>query len=604
VSEFIKEGELLTFMIVLGINASHLATACLFKDGKILACISEERLTGIKNQSGIPTLAIRKALEISKVSPGQVDVAAFSFEDMAINSGFGVLGGPEIQIGEKYWNPVMAIIWKLKEWLMTNIPAIRYVYVPSQKFYYQHFLFPKLKVELLGAFERKTKIKKEKVFFVNHHTAHAYSAYFGAPKYWEGEKLILTLDAMGDGACATVNAGEGGNVRRIATTPFGNSIGDLYAYVTRYLGMKMGEHEYKVMGLGPYASQKLVEKVYERIKDWIWVNKKTLQFESKVFSHVFYRLLNKPFKNERFDNIAAATQRLTEDLIVEWVKACIAKTGIKDVVCAGGVFMNVKANQKIAELPEVKSLFVFPSCGDESTAMGGAYYIYQKAREKDRSLDKISPIEALYFGPEYSDPQIQRELKKKKYSKYKVSKVQDIEKEIAKLLSQRKIVARFAGRMEWGARALGNRSILTHPQNLEGVRDINEQIKSRDFWMPFAPSILSNRMKKYVLNPKNIPGPYMILAYATTKEGAEKLRAAIHQYDFSARPQEVFKEHNPSYHRIIGEFEKLTGIGAVLNTSFNLHGYPIVCSPQDALYVFGNSGLKYLALESFLIEKV
>jgi len=160
-------------------------------------------------------------------------------------------------------------------------------------------------------------------------------------------------------------------------------------------------------------------------------------------------------------------------------------------------------------------------------------------------------------------------------------------------------------REEWsgGARALGNRTIVSHPANLEGVREINEQVKSRDFWMPFAPSILSERMDKYVVNPKSIHGPYMILAYETTDDGVKNLRAAIHQYDFSARPQEVVRKHNPQYHRLILEFEKLTGIGAVLNTSFNLHGYPIVCSPKDALFVFENSGLKYLALNNFLVSK-
>ncbi|OGM56591.1 hypothetical protein A2955_02440 [Candidatus Woesebacteria bacterium RIFCSPLOWO2_01_FULL_37_19] len=255
------------------------------------------------------------------------------------------------------------------------------------------------------------------------------------------------------------------------------------------------------------------------------------------------------------------------------------------------------------ELPGVKSLFIFPSCGDESTAIGAAYYVYQNAREYDNSLSRIESIEELYFGPEFTEKEISMELKKPKYKKYKVRKVTAMEKEIASLISNRKIVARFAGRMEWGARALGNRSILTHPQNLEGVRDINEQIKSRDFWMPFACSILSEKMDKYIINPKKVAGQYMILAYDTNKLGAEKLRAAIHQYDFSVRPQEVMKKYNPRYHKLISEFEKLTGTGAVLNTSFNLHGYPIVCSPEDALYVFENSGLEYLALENFLVSK-
>jgi len=591
-------------MVVLGINASHCATACLFIDGKIISCISEERLTRVKNQPGLPVNAIREVMRCARVDPSQIDKVAFSFQDMAINTGFSVLGGgSDKDIAKNLWSPIFPMIWNIKEWMLTNIPPTRNLYVLLQKYFYKYFMFPTMKEKLLMKFEKATKISKEKVIFVDHHTAHAYTAYYGSPNYTKGKKLILTLDAMGDGVCATVSIGEDEKIKRIATTSYGNSIGDLYAYVTAYLGMKMGEHEYKVMGMAAYASKKHVDRVYDKIKNLIWVDKGSLTFKAKVFSHVFYRFLNKPFKNERFDNISGAIQKFAEELIISWASASINKTKVYDLVCAGGVFMNVKANQKIMELPGVKSLFIFPSCGDESTAIGAAYYVYQNAREYDNSLSRIESIEELYFGPEFTEKEISMELKKPKYKKYKVRKVTAMEKEIASLISNRKIVARFAGRMEWGARALGNRSILTHPQNLEGVRDINEQIKSRDFWMPFACSILSEKMDKYIINPKKVAGQYMILAYDTNKLGAEKLRAAIHQYDFSVRPQEVMKKYNPRYHKLISEFEKLTGTGAVLNTSFNLHGYPIVCSPEDALYVFENSGLEYLALENFLVSK-
>ncbi|KKQ36169.1 MAG: Carbamoyl transferase [Candidatus Woesebacteria bacterium GW2011_GWA1_37_7] len=585
-------------MIVLGINASHCATACLLRDGKIVSCISEERLTRIKNQSGLPVNAIKKVLEESGIKSKDLDKIAFSFQDMAINSGFAVLGNSENTAKSVY-----SYIWYFKEWLLATIPATRIFYPAFQKIFYNLFVFPRLKKELFRNVKKETGIEKEKIEFIDHHTSHAYSAYFGSPDYWKSKKLILTLDAMGDDLCATVSVGENGKIKRIAATSYGNSIGDLYAYVTRYLGMKMGEHEYKVMGMAPYASQKYVDKVYEKIKDWVWVNKNELTFGTKVFSHVFYKFLDKPFRNERFDNISGAIQKLTEKVIVDWVSASIKKTKISDVVCAGGVFMNVKANQKIMEMADVRNLFIFPSCGDESTAVGSAYYVYEKEKNKNKNLPGIKPITNLYWGLEYSDAYISKILKRKEFKHYKVERVGDMEKRIAKMISERKIVARFKGKMEWGARALGNRSILTHPQNMEGIRDINEQIKSRDFWMPFACSIILERMKKYLVNPKNINGPYMILAYNTNKEGAVKLRAAIHQYDFTARPQEVRREFNPDYYRLILEFEQLTGIGAVLNTSFNLHGYPIVCSPEDALYVFENSGLEYLALENYLVSK-
>src|SRR3989337_2882527 len=444
-------------MIVLGINSSHCATACVLINGKIVACISEERLTRIKNQSGLPVNAVKEVLNEAKLKANDIDSVAFSFEDMAINTGYSVLDAGE-KDSWRLSNPLFPLVWKIKEWMLAKIPSSRNAYIFLQEVFYKNFMFPKMKEGLLSTFEKKTGISKEKVMFVDHHTAHAYTAYYGSSEYWKDKKLILTLDAMGDGVCATVSIGENEKVKRIATTSFGNSIGDLYAYVTRYLGMKMGEHEYKVMGLAPYASQKYVDKVYEKIKDWVWVNENDLTFSTVVFSHVFYK------------------------------------------------------------------------------------------------LPRIQPIEGLYLGPEFNEKEIGKELAKRKYKKYKVDKYKDMEKEIAKMISQRKIVARFAGRMEWGARALGNRSILTHPQNLEGVREINEQIKSRDFWMPFAPSILSEKMSTYVVNPKRVEGPYMILAYDTTKVGAEKLRAAIHPYDLSARPQEVKKEFSPRYHKLISEF--------------------------------------------------
>lgn len=590
-------------MIILGINASHNATACLFKDGRIVSCIQEERLTRVKNQPGLPVKAVKRVLKESNTKPEQVDKVAFSFEDMAINSGYSVLGGGATQVNNAIWSQAFPLLWRLKEWLLATIPSTRNLYIPLQELFYKNYLFPSLKQEIMANFERKTRINKEKIEFIDHHTVHAYSAYFGSPNHQKGKKLVLTLDAMGDGLCATVSIGDKGKLKRISETTFGNSIGDLYAYVTRYLGMKMGEHEYKVMGMAAYANEKYVDKVYEKIKDWIWVDKKKLTFHSKIFSHVFYRLLDEPFKNERFDNISGAIQKLTEKLMTEWVSAAVDKTGIDNIVCAGGVFMNVKANQRILQLRNVKSIFLFPSCGDESTAIGAAYFLYQKQRNEDKKLPLIEPISDLYFGPRFTKNEIGKEINKAKYRKYKVKRYKDIEKKIAELVSERNIVARFSGKMEWGARALGNRSIISHPENLEAVRDINEQIKSRDFWMPFAPSILSESMKKYVVNPKNIRAPYMILAFDTTDEGKEKIRASVHQYDLSARPHEVMKEHNPNYHRLIREFEKISGIGAVLNTSFNLHGYPIVCSPKDALYVFANSGLKFLALGNFLVSK-
>lgn len=265
--------------------------------------------------------------------------------------------------------------------------------------------------------------------------------------------------------------------------------------------------------------------------------------------------------------------------------------------------MNVKANQKIAELKDVKSIYVIPSGGDESTALGAAYYGYTMQTGLINGLADIKPLKQLYLGGQFSDEEIKKVLEEKKKEGFKFKKFKDIEKEIARLLSEGQIVARFAGRMEFGARALGNRSILANPANLEVLTEINEQIKSRDFWMPFAPSVLEEDADAYFVNKKKIPAPYMMMTFDATERGKNELKAAMHQYDHTLRPQVVYQDWNPSYYKLIQEFKKLTGIGGILNTSFNLHGYPIVYSPQDAILVFLKSKLKYLALGSFLLSK-
>lgn len=583
-------------MVILGINASHLATAALFKDGRILACISEERLTRVKNQGGFPYKAVKECLRITGLKAGEVDYLAFSFKDPLINSGFSVLGTEARPLEFS----LFPLVWRLKEWMLANIPKSRAVYQVLTPLFYDLFLNPFNRANLLQDINSKLGIGQDKVLFADHHTSHAYAAYFACPDFDKSPKLVLTLDAMGDGLCSSVSIAKNGHLKRIAESSSGNSLGDLYAYITSFMGLKRGEHEFKVMGLAPYASNVHFMPLYEKLRELIWVND-DLTFSTKVHSQVFYQVLDDVFYHQRFDNIAGAIQKLTEDLLCEWVQKAVRKTGISEVVCGGGVFMNVKANQLISQLSEVKKIYVVPSCGDESTAIGAAFWAFEQHGGPGGM--PIQPVKELYLGTEYSDIEIEKELKKSKYQTLKYSQEANIEKKVAKLLSQGAIVARFKGRSEWGARALGNRSILANPSNFEVIKEINDQIKSRDFWMPFAPSILSERLNKYVENPKHLEVPYMIMTLDSTEKGKKELVAAMHPYDGTLRPQEVYKDWNPAYWNLISEFEKLTGIGGVLNTSFNLHGFPIVQTPEDALYVLQKSGLKYLALGSFLISK-
>lgn len=587
-------------MIVLGINASHTATACLLIDGKIVACISEERLSRIKSQSGLPILAAREVLRTTGIKSEDVDLLVFSFKDPKVNFGYSAIPGIREQGDKKVDSPPSGLRrfgWFLKEQFLVKMPSSRQLYDSLLPLFYKFLVDAQLEEKILQRIEEELDIPPQKVKKADHHITHAYSAIFSSGQFEKKSLLALTLDGMGDGLCSTVRIVKDGQIKVIAQSKVGNSLGDLYSFVTNYLGMKMGEHEYKVMGLAPYANREYIQKIYAKLKELIWVNN-DLTFKTKIHSHVFYKILPEIFQGERFDNIAGAVQLLTEDLMAAWVKKAIKSTGIGDVVCGGGVFMNVKANQRILELPEVKSLFVMPSGGDESTAIGAAFWGYREMGGRT-----FTPLSNLYLGMEYSEDKIEQAVRNVKNKKIKVEKKREIEKEVARLLAEGKVVARFAGRMEWGARALGNRSILANPANLEVVREINESIKSRDFWMPFAPVILKERQDDYIVNPKKAEAPFMIITFNSKEEGRSKLKAAMHQYDFTLRPQVISQDSNPGYYRVIKQFEKITGIGALLNTSFNLHGFPIVCSPDDALEVFTKSGLKYLALGHLLISK-
>ncbi|MBE9595136.1 MAG: hypothetical protein IMF19_16850, partial [Proteobacteria bacterium] len=450
----------------------------------------------------------------------------------------------------------------------------------------------------------KLGIPEERVIFVDHHLCHAAAAYYGSP--WKDEKiLVLTNDGSGDGLCSTVYIGEDGNLNKIAETPKGNSIGNIYSRVTFMLGLVPWEHEWKVMGMAPYAPESGMEKSYEVFKEYLSVPDGALTLKRNISepTYLIYPRLRKELELHRFDWISAGLQRFTEETLCKWVKNAIEKTGIHKIALSGGVFMNVKANKHIVEMKGVDDIFVFPSCGDESNSIGAAYWVHaEKCRELGEDVD-IPPLCEIYFGPSFTDEDIEETLSKSKMdTNFSYEHVDDIEKRIAELIAQGGIVARCKGRMEFGARALGNRSILADASNYGCVRTINMMVKKRDFWMPFAPVIMKERENDYIINPKKVCAPYMMLSFDTT-EKRDELIAAAHQADLTARPQIIEEYWNPEYYKILKEFERETGSGVLLNTSFNLHGYPVVYGPEEALWVLENSGLEYLALGNYLVTK-
>lgn len=264
--------------------------------------------------------------------------------------------------------------------------------------------------------------------------------------------------------------------------------------------------------------------------------------------------------------------------------------------------MNVVANLRILELPEVEELFVYPSCGDETNAMGAALQLYAEDRRGRGERVAVPALGPVYWGPRPDEAPLGPLLRRLKEEGFQVEEPADLEVRVADLLAEGEVVARAVGPMEFGARALGNRSILADPTKRDVVRLINDMVKKRDFWMPFAPAMLAERSDEYVRNPKSVDSPYMIMALHTTSRDAD-LEAAVQPYDRTARPQFVHRAHNPEFHRLLSRFAERTGRGVLLNTSFNLHGAPIVSSAEDAVEVLRNSGLHWLALPGALIRK-
>jgi len=432
---------------------------------------------------------------------------------------------------------------------------------------------------------------------VEHHVAHASAAYFTSG-WREGKTLVLTCDGSGDRLSATVSIGKRGALTRISEVSEHDSIGRLYALVTRALGMAPLEHEYKVMGLAPYvASQEKAACAGQQFLDLFEFTRDGMGWKRKAgvpSMYATYGMLQKMLHNQRFDGIAAGAQYFIEQMLTTWVRNAVRETGISKIACAGGVFMNVKANLAVLELPEVEDMYVFPSCGDESNSIGAACSLAAKAGEQ------IQPLGPIYYGKPISDQEAELSLTSTELDYRFVDQMETL---VAQKLAEGKIVARASGANEFGARALGNRSILARADSPSVVRTINQMVKNRDFWMPFAPSVLAERASEYYEKPKPVSSPYMMFAFRSRQEKRPAFSAAQHPYDFTTRPHEVTEAHNPSYYRLLKEYEARTGEGILLNTSFNLHGEPIVYTARDAVDVFVRSGLEYMALGNWWVEK-
>ncbi|MGE0449267.1 MAG: carbamoyltransferase C-terminal domain-containing protein [Vicinamibacterales bacterium] len=577
-------------MLILGINAGHCATACLAEDGRVVGCVSEERFSRIKNHAGLPLRSIQSVLREHGASTADLDAVVMD-NNLAGTPRFGDW------FLERYRHPSL---WRrLAAECGYRFPRLFGAYLDLRRPVDRHGMTrnaARLGPHVAGMLG----VEPARVHVIHHHLAHALAPCFNLPR---GETLVFTLDGEGDRVCASVNVFDGQTLRVLARTDRSASLGYLYGLATLHLGMKPLEHEFKVMGLAPYARQEDVDPVYETLRGVLGVDD-TLRFRSRFHMHFADRFFARELRHARFDAVAGAVQRLSETLVTDWVRLAIGRTGIRRIAVSGGVFMNVKINKVLAELPEVEHLFVMPSCGDESNAIGSCLYGYRHLCDERGVAFEPTPLRSLYLGPDCSRADVDRLIRERDLgASYEISEPADVHAETAALLARGDIVARCAGRSEWGARALGHRSILAHPGHAAIVRTLNTAIKGRDFWMPFAPSILSEDAARYLRNPSGIDAPYMSMAFDATSDATHDLPAAMHPYDRTMRPQVVCREWSPDYHRVISRFRELTGIGGVLNTSFNVHGEPNVLTPEDALHTMDVSGLEYLVLGTHLLKK-
>ncbi len=596
---------------ILGISAYyHDSAAALIIDGEIIAAAHEERFTRKKHDASFPINAARYVLEEGGFKYS--DLTAVAFYDK-----------PYIKF-ERLLETYHAFAPKGLKSFLSAIP----VWIKEKLF---------MKKMLNDEFAKLGK-GKVPILFPEHHLSHAASAFYPSP--FE-EAAILTIDGVGEWATSTICYGKGKDIKIIKELDFPHSVGLLYSAFTYYTGFRVNSGEYKLMGLAPYGNS--LSEETKRFKKIIYKELVDIREDGSILLNMKYfkyatglkmtddrkweKLFGIPPRKEEspitqsYMNMALAIQKVTEEIVLKLVKTTKELTGSNNLVMAGGVALNSVANGKILEKKIFDNIWIQPAAGDAGGALGAALSAWHIWKNKDRNIiNNPDSMKGAYLGPEFTDRQIENVARKYNAKYIHFENFGELTKKVASLLDKGKVVGWFQDRMEYGPRALGNRSILGDARNPEMQKKMNLKIKYREGFRPFAPTVLEEDMGVYFEIDK--PSPYMLLVIPVKEERRSPepsgyndlelydrlyhLRSdvpAITHIDYSARIQSVHKDTNPKYWSLINEFKRLTGYGVIVNTSFNVRGEPIVCTPDDGFRCFMRTEMDYLVLGNYLFDK-
>ncbi len=558
-------------MQVLGINSYlHDSSAALIKDGRVVFAAEEERFSRIKKDARFPRLAIRAALDYAGIDFQDLDAVAFGWNK-----------GGATPLHTLRCTLTGALPFSGRYVLDSLLSTAREVYHANGRRSLERAFGP---------------FAHERVFFIDHHVAHAWSSY--ALSGFD-EALVLVMDGRGASQSTTLYHARGDGMRPIRTIKYPNSLGSFYEAFTDLLGFERNNDEWKVMGLAAYgqpvhdlgAALRVVDESYRvdsRLVCGSWWNDL-----SRMTARYGPRRSPEQLITDDDRNLAASVQHAAEDAVFRLVETGVRLTGCRNLCLAGGVAMNSKANGRVLASGIVDDVFVQPAATDDGTAIGAAIATHQ---ELGAPLPRYR-LNDVYLGPEYGEDEIASVLQT---YKLRATHLPNVEEVSARLLADGQIVGWFQGRMEFGPRALGSRSILADARRPEMKDRVNDCVKFREGWRPFAPSCLEEEAPEYFEGCRD--APFMILTFDVRPEKREVIPAVTHA-DNTARVQTVNRDTNPRYWGLIREFARRTGVPVVMNTSFNLRGEPIVCAPKDAIRTFYSSGLDYLVLGNFVIAK-